>query len=267
MSTSNLVEKVRKLLEELTGLAYEVEGLEPESRRLRISPKTLEGKSLQMEEKGARQVGIRVEVSPEGVFAVGFPGFTKMFKHAERYYQVYMWPNEVMKSRDPNAREAARRLAPGIIKDCEVIEKAAKEAGLKHLTDPNGLEIDFDWIRIESRFKAENLLEEEILKEVEKRVMAVSEAVIVFWKWYESKEREALYGQTRIKKELRHSRAFEAEWPPNTGSPEKDREKYELVEERLRFKTRVYTPKGELELKNGKIVLKEKEGGVRKART
>jgi hypothetical protein len=35
-----------------------------------------------------------------------------------------------------------------------------------------------------------------ILKEVEKRVRAVSEAVTAFWKWYESEERKTLYEQT-----------------------------------------------------------------------
>ncbi|MEM2100221.1 MAG: hypothetical protein QXP45_02660 [Thermoproteota archaeon] len=254
------MEKVRRLLEEFTGLVYEVKELEPGSRRLRISPRALEeGKSVQMKEKESKQVSVRVEVFSEGIFAVSFPGFTKMFKHAERYYQIYMWPDEVMKSRDPNAREVARRFAPGIIKDCETVEKATREAGLKYLADPNALEIDFNWIRIESKFKAEKLVEEEILKEVEKRVKAVSEVIVKFWIWYESEERKNIYEQTRIKKELRHDRAFEADWPPNTGSPEKDKEKYELVEERLRFKTRVYTPKGELELKNGEIVLKKKK--------
>ncbi|MBO3840351.1 MAG: hypothetical protein QXM98_06680 [Thermoproteota archaeon] len=45
------------------------------------------------------------------------------------------------------------------------MEKASREAGLKYLADPNALEIDFNWIRIESKFNAEKLSEEEILKE------------------------------------------------------------------------------------------------------
>lgn len=36
---------------------------------------------------------------------------------------------------------------------------------MKYLADPNALEIDFNWIRIESKFNAEKLSEEEILKE------------------------------------------------------------------------------------------------------
>lgn len=250
MSVSGLAEKIRRLLEEFTGIDYKVEEFEPGCTRLRISPKPLKEES--------KQVGVRVEVSPEGIFAVGFPGFTRMYKHAERYYQLYMWPDEVMKSRDPNTRKVARRLAPGVIKDCEVVEKAGREAGLKYLADPNSLEIDFNWIKIESRFKVERLSEEEILKEVEKRVKAVNEAVTTFRKWYESEERKNLYEQTRIKKELPYDRTFEVEWPPNTGDPEKDRGIIEDVKRKLSRNHKVYTPKGLLQLKNGEIVLKGK---------
>ncbi|MGQ9691679.1 MAG: hypothetical protein ACUVQY_10575 [Thermoproteota archaeon] len=98
-----------------------------------------------------------------------------------------------MKSRDPNARKVAKRLAPGPIKDCKVAEKAAKKASLKYFGKEDAIMIDFNHIRMMVKFKTENLSDEDVLNEIEKCIKALSEALGEFLKWYYSEERKKAY--------------------------------------------------------------------------
>ncbi|MGQ9597331.1 MAG: hypothetical protein ACUVUS_08205 [Thermoproteota archaeon] len=118
------------------------------------------------------------------------------------------------------------------------------------------------------KFKAENLSDEDVLNETEKCIKTLSEAVGEFTKWYYSEERKRVYERGGLKREPPHLRYFIAEWPPNTGDPEKDREIIEDVKRKLSGNHKVYTPKGLLELKNGEIVVKRRSeaGKARKKR-
>lgn len=56
------------------------------------------------------------------------------------------------------------------------------------------------------------------------------------------------------------SQHFMAEWPPNTGDPEKDKEIIENMKRKLSCNHKVYMPKGLLILKDGEIMaLKRRE--------
>jgi hypothetical protein len=214
----------------------------------------------------------------DNTIGIGFHHFqTEFLKLDESKYYVYMSLNEVMKSRDPNARKVAKKLAPGPVKDCEMAEKAAKKASLKYFGREDAIIIDFDQMGMNVNFKAECLSDEEVLREIEKSANALSEAWKEYLEWYHSERRRRLYERTGLKKEPPYIRRFIAEWPPNTGSPEKDREIVEEVKRKLsrnyeidvfrniirpegerKFRGyKIYTPKGLLELKNGEITVKK----------
>jgi hypothetical protein len=194
----------------------------------------------------------------DNTIGIGFHHFqTEFLKLDESKYYVYMSLNEVMKSRDPNARKVAKKLAPGPVKDCEMAEKAAEKASLKYFGREDAIIIDFDQMGMTVNFKAEGLSDEEVLGEIEKSAKALSEAWKEYLEWYHSERRRRLYERTGLKKEPPHIRCFIAEWPPNTGNPEKDREIIKDVKQKLSCNDRVYTSKGLLELKNGEITVKK----------
>lgn len=271
----SLLEKVKEYLEKRTGCQYRV--------WVYSSPTPcLWGKCLwEMTMLSATEELLPMQyvyMLSNNTIGIEFHHFqTEFLKLDESKYHVYMSLNEVMKSRDPNTRKAAKRLAPGPVKDCEMAEKAAKKASLKYFGRENAITIDFDQMGMTVNFKAENLSNEEILKEIEKSANALSEAWKEYLEWYHSEKRKRLYERTGLKREPPYIRRFIAEWPPNTGNPEKDKEIVEEVKRKLsknyeigvlrniirpegerKFRGyKIYTPKGLLELKNGEIAVKK----------
>lgn len=255
----DLPEKIKQYLENKTGRQYKI--LRPSNKYLwevfmsdfLSAPDEL----LPMQ---------KIRMLPDSSIEVGFFAFpdlgSTLFKLDESKYYIYMFPDEVMKSRDPNARKVAKRLAPGPIKDCEVAEKAAKGASLKYFGKGDAIMIDFNFIGMKVKFKAENLSDEDVLNEIEKCIKALSEALGGFMKWYYSEDRKRVYKRGGLKREPPYLRYFVAEWPPNTGDPEEDREIVEDVRLKLNRNDKVYTPKGLLILKDGEIMVKKsiKEG-------
>jgi chemotaxis protein histidine kinase CheA len=248
----SLLDKVKNYLENMSGHQYKVWGPSPNRYLWRMLMVSAPDELLPMQ-----QVCMR----PDNSIEVGFDHFpdigSTLCKLDESKYHIYMRPSEVMRSKDPDARKAAKKLAPGPIKDCEVAEKAAKEASSKYFGKEDVIRVDFDHMGMTVNFKAEGLTDEEVLKEIERSIKALSEAWTEFLKWYYSEERKRIYGKGGLKREPPYLRYFIAEWPPNTGNPEKDREIIKDVKQKLSRNDRVYTPKGLLELKNGEITVKK----------
>jgi|GEM_PF-1855106 len=243
----SLPERIKQLLEEKTGHRYRVWG--PLSRRfiwhVHMSSRP-PVELLPVEE---------VSMLPDKTIEIGFPHFQTLYKLDESKYRVFMFPNEVMRSRDPSARKIAKKLAPGPITDCEVAEKAAKNASMKFFDKEDVIRVDFDEMGMKAVFNAKQLSDDEMIGNLERCIKALSEAWNEYLQWYNSEKRKMLYEEL-ISEEPPRMRVFIAEWPPS-GVRIKDYELIENVKEELSRGWIVYTPKGLLDLRDDEIVAGE----------
>jgi len=200
-----------------------------------------------------------VELFRDHTLEIGFEQFQTFGKLDESDYYVFMDIEEVMGTKDPKVRRAARKLAAGPIKDCEVAERAARKASLKHFGREDAIEIDYFWMAWKMRFNVEGMSDDEIIARIDRCADCMMEAWREYLEWYNSEERKRLYERTRLKREVR-CRHFYVKWPPDTGDPKKDEEIVGYVRDCLSDGTKMYTPEGQLELRDGAIVLKESKG-------
>jgi len=249
-------EKAKQLLESIVGRPYKIEERSP-------------GMFLCLpEELKENDPNANVVLIPNGIVEVRSGELCgSMSKKADIYYRVMMNPDDcnlVMRKDNRKARTALRKLAPGIVKDFDTAERFAEEFGLKYANGPNLIEVDYNDTRYTSKFSTVGMSEDEAMKQLEKRIRAVFEASAKFLEWDESEEKKSLYLKTSLKRELPRSRKFCPYWPPNYGDQKRNEEHIKWVTETLeKYHVRVYTPDGELELKNGKLVIKKE--GTRKS--
>jgi hypothetical protein len=139
--------------------------------------------------------------------------------------------------------------------DCEVAEKAAKNASTKFFDKEDVIRVDFDEMGMKAVFNAKQLSDDEMIGNLERCIKALSEAWNEYLQWYNSEKRKMLYEEL-ISEEPPRMRVFIAEWPPS-GVRIKDYELIENVKEELSRGWIVYTPKGLLDLRDDEIVAGE----------
>lgn len=182
-------------------------------------------------------------------------------------YHIHMLPEDIDRLINSDMRKRLENIIPAIVRDYEIVCDAMNEAVKKYglpldevVTKAHSFYIDFG-----IEFDARNMSDEEILNAIDVRFKGVGEAGHKFDSWIGyraeySAERRALL-KTDIRVPGRRGRIgrpalLVAEWPPNTGDPEKDKKIFNDVKAWLEgVRGTAFTPQGILRLVDKEVVL------------
>lgn len=261
-SPKTLAGKVNQLVEEISGCPYEVVTTVEERLDWFIRHPPPQSKS---------EVGdpcyAYPELNADGKSietSQGTPDVSKVLEHS---YGLWISLEELDKLMNSDVRKKLEKIIPAIVKNYDIIfngvEEAAKKYGLQgQLWVKSGHHL---YVHFGATFDASNMSDEEVLKAIEPRFRAVGEVSYKYRSWLGfgtefSPERKALIAQgvhvPGLPGRLRRDGYLVIDWPPNTGTAQKDEEMRADIRKYLKNNwAEVFTPEGRLKLVNEEIIL------------